>query len=113
MEIAPRQTSEGWRIRGFAQIDDRPATACVLTIRPDGTWSALVGTFTFASQVDLLVTSADGGQFCGPAFVERSRADTGGGLGTELQGVGPLLVVAHRNPELGNVEMVDGEVVDP
>ena len=106
--------AEGWAIRGQAQIDERPAAPCVLIIRLDGTWSAEVATFTLAGEVDLLFVSSEGGQFCGPAAVMRSRADSGLAMQTELLGVGPLLVVAPSmgQPELEDEEMLEGEVVE-
>jgi hypothetical protein len=108
---------EGWYLTGRAQIDDRPPVRADLRILPSGTWTARVATFTLAGQVDLMFVADGGGHFCGPAFVLISRANTDAGLkmGTELVGVGPLLVVdpASVLPELPPPDgMVDGEVVD-
>lgn len=109
--------SEGWQVIGRAQIDERPPVAASLTICADGYWSAEVATFTLAGQVDLMFFADAGGHFCGPAFVERSKATTDHGplqMGTLLTGNGPLLVVnpADALPELPSAEMVEGEVVD-
>jgi len=110
-DIALREA--GWRITGRAQIDERPPVSCALTICADGTWSATLATFTIAGQVDLFLVSDEGGHFCGPASVERSRADSYPfAMQTDLAGVGPLLVVAPESalPDLD--EMLDAEVVE-
>lgn len=84
-----------WTLYGRAAVDQRPPSGCALTIRADGSWVAEVATFTLAGNVDLLFTSDAGGRFCGPAFVERSRADTEPTLRgqTGLTAAGPLLVI--------------------
>jgi hypothetical protein len=114
LELAtPAQPVDGWRLFGHASIDTRPPARCSLRIRADGTWSADLATFTLADTVDLYLTTDAGGQFCGPAFVERSRADTEPfSATTTLTGVGPLLVVApsHR-PTLPAEEILEAEVV--
>lgn len=105
---------DGWRIYGRAAIDNRPPARCSLFIGADGKWSADLSTFTFADTVDLFFVADAGGHFCGPAFVERSRADPFSAT-TTLTGVGPLLVVdpSDVKPELpGDEEIVDGEVVE-
>lgn len=105
---------DGWRIHGRARIDNRPPALCSLLIRADGTWSAELANFTLADTVDLYFDSDAGGQFCGPTFVEHSRADTWPlATQTTLTGIGPLLVVAPGDqPELTDEEILDAEVVD-
>lgn len=105
-----------WRLRGRGAIDDRPPAPCVLRINADGTWSAEIATFTFAGDVDLLVETEAGGHFCGPAFVERSRADSDPlTMRTVLTGTGPLLMVApgHAGSAvLPTQEILDAEEVE-
>lgn len=99
-----------WQVYGSATIDDRPASPCTLTVRPDGHWSAVVSTFTLAGEVELLLVGDCGGHFCGPATVVRSRADSHPLTAvTELEGSGPLLVVA---PEMVGPDVLDAEVLD-
>ena len=103
-----------WWIYGTAAIDGRPPVGARLQINTDGTWSARVDTFTLADTVDLMFRSAAGGDFCGPAFVEKSEAHTAPLRGsTALTGVGPLLVVDPTTviPELPAAADLEGEVV--
>lgn len=113
---ADYEPTRGWRIPGLGTIDERPPVSCTLTINPDGTWAAEIATFTLAGQVDLMLQTREGGQFCGPAFVGHSRADSGPfAMRTELVGNGPLLVVDPRTA-LGELpaaaEFVEAEVVE-
>ncbi len=75
-----------------------------------------VHSFTLAGACDLMLISAEGGQFCGPATVARSQAHSDPFAAyTELVGAGPLLVVAPSQREqlqIEDAEMVDGEVVE-
>lgn len=118
LEVAPHapSTGDGWRVHGHARIDERLGAPCVLVVRADGTWSAEVATFTLAGTVDLFLVSTEGGHFCGPADVERSRADSHPfAMRTVLRGSGPLLVVAPGTvqPELPSAEVIlDAEVVE-
>ena len=106
--------SGGWALRGQATIDGRPPSPAALRVNPDGTWTAEVYTFTFAGELDLFFVSEQGGHFCGPTFVERSRADSHPIRAiTELRGTGPLLVVAPARAELPADEVIDAEVVEP
>lgn len=112
--LAVPSATTTWWLRGWAQIDERPPSPCTLGIASDGTWTAEVATFTLAGELDLLFTSSEGGQFCGPATVARSRADSYPlAMVTDLVGAGPLLVVAvdQQHLELPAGDMVDGEVV--
>lgn len=106
-----------WQITGSARIDNRPSRPCTLTIRGDGHWSAVVQQFTLAGAVDVYFKAAlGGGEFCGPAAVMRSRADSYPfAVGTELEGAGPLLIVAAGTGQFaleGDDGLMDGEVVD-
>lgn len=112
-----RRTAAGvdsWWVGGQALIDDRPATAADLWIGADGTWRAEVATFTLANQVEVYFESTRGGHFYGPAFVERSRADSDPlTMRTALIGVGPLLVVApDQVAELPADEVIDVQEVE-
>jgi hypothetical protein len=106
-----------WQITGSARIDNRPPKPCTLTIGSDGHWSAVVQQFTLAGAVDLYFKAdLGGGEFCGPAAVMRSRADSYPfAMGTELEGAGPLLIVAAGSGQFGiegDDGFMDGEVVD-
>jgi hypothetical protein len=104
-----------WRINGRATIDYRPAASCILTVRSNGTWSADLALFTLAGAAELFFVADDGGHFCGPASVARSRADSDPfAMHTRLDGAGPLLVVDPSSvlPEIEDDPMLDGEVVD-
>lgn len=105
-----------WNIRGRATIDKRQPVQCFLSISATGAWSAELDTFTLAGDVDLMFTSNEGGDFCGPATVARSRADSEPLRAfTELIGTGPLLIAVPGDAELEGVDadVVDGEVVEP
>lgn len=107
--------TDGWRLYGRATIDDRRPVRCSLVVAADGTWRADLATFTFADTVDLFFIADAGGHFCGPAFVEHSRADSAPlQASTALTGTGPLLVVAPEQvrPELAGEAILDGEVLD-
>lgn len=110
----PGPTVDGWRVYGRAAIDNRPPARCSLFIGADGGWHANLSTFTFADTVDLFFIADAGGHFCGPAFVERSRADTDPfSATTVLTGRGPLLVVAPDQARelVPAEEILNGEVV--
>jgi hypothetical protein len=117
-ELQPYGTSDqmsSWRLAGKAAIDKRPPVRCDLVLRADGTWAAEIATFTLANQVDLYFTAAAGGEFCGPAFVGYSRADSAPfAMRTELIGMGPLLVVdpSTMPAVLPAADMLDAEVVE-
>lgn len=117
-ELVPFEASlaeAGWWLNGTAKIDYRDAVSAALVIRSDGTWAAEVAIFTLAGEVELYFDSDAGGQFCGPAFVGRSRAGTYPfRMVTELIGTGPLLVVAPHQVQvaLPDAEMMEGEVVE-
>lgn len=104
-----------WRLAGHGTIDDRPPVRCTLIVRDDGNWVAELATFTFADTADLLFTSDEGGQFCGPVQVGRSRVDTyPANMRTELTGRGPLLVVSAGAAGLelpAEEEILEAEVV--
>jgi hypothetical protein len=104
----------GWVVFGKASIDERQPADCTLTIHPNGSWCADLSTFTLAGDADLMFTSVQGGQFCGPATVLRSRADSDPLRAvTELLGTGPLLVAVPGDAELGSgTDVLDGEVVE-
>ncbi len=106
----------GWVVLGKASIDERPPADCTLTINPNGSWCAELSTFTLAGDVDLIFTSVQGGQFCGPATVLRSRADSDPLRAvTELLGTGPLLIAVPGDAELEagpGGDVLNGEVVE-
>lgn len=111
----PEWGSAGWRVAGRGRIDDRAPVPCTLVINPDGSWAARIAVFTFAGQVDIFFVADAGGHFCGPAFVNRSGADSAPfNMYTELIGAGPLLIAhpADASAALPDAETVDAEVVD-
>lgn len=117
VELRTATAIDSWRIPGRGSMDDGLATAGVLWIRADGTWGAEVSMFTLGNQVDLLFESNQGGHFCGPAFVERSRVDSNVfAMRTVLTGVGPLLIVAPGRTgdlaELAAQEVIEAEEVE-
>lgn len=116
LAVGVGRRTDVWSLRGRATIDKRSPVRCFLVISATGAWSAEVDTFTLAADVDLLFFADQGGEFCGPATVARSRADSDPIRAcTELVGTGPMLIAESGDAELEagpNADVFDGEVVE-